>query len=406
MNTVLMLTLDRHIDRRILLEADVLEQAGWSVRILAAPADESTGHDDPRVERIGAGPGQQGYPQREGMVLALYRLARRWMPMNGPLMRTLKRFAWKHVVRQDQFFVRLFERSVLARPADVYVAHDLPMLPVGVLAKRQHGGKLVYDSHELYVEQEFSAHEKRVWSELETRAIHEADAVITINPSVARQIETRYGLGTVHVVYNAEKLLSAPVQERRFHREFGLSADARVLLMQGGLSAGRNIETLVRAMRHVTARDVHLVVMGDGQMKAALRRIVAGGLQDRVHLKDAVPQAELVSWSASADAGVIPYQATCLNNYYCTPNKLFEFIAAGLPVLGSDLPEIRSIVVGNAIGEVADLSTEEKIAAAIDGFFGHPARLQAWRAAAASAREKVNWDVEGRKVVEIYEKLR
>jgi glycosyltransferase involved in cell wall biosynthesis len=264
----------------------------------------------------------------------------------------------------------------------------------------------VYDSHELYAEQEFSAHEKRVWREIEAKTIREADSVITVNPSIARELERRYGIAGVHVVYNAEQQRAESPRERRFHREFGLPDSAQVLLMQGGLSAGRNIETLVGAMRHVKARDVHLVVMGDGQMKAALRRIVADGLQDRVHLKDAVPQAELVSWSAAADAGVIPYQATCLNNYYCTPNKLFEFIAAGIPILASDLPEIRAIVTGHGVGEVADLSTGPKIAAAIDAFFADPARIAHFREAAIAARRKVNWEVEGRKVVEIYEKLR
>lgn len=405
--SIVMVTFDRQIDRRILLEADSLQQAGWSVRILAAPADPGSPPDDPRVERIGGSAGESAIPRKEGLVLALYRLARRLLPMNGGLMLAIKRFAWRYVVRQDDFFMRLFQASVLARPAAVYVAHDLPMLPLGVLAKRQHGARLVYDSHELYPEQEFSARERRIWSQVEAAHIGEADAVITVNPSIAREMEARYRLAHVNVVYNAERLTAPPLRERRFHRAFGLPDGDRVLLFQGGLSAGRHIEVLVAAMQHVRTPGVRLVVLGDGQLSAALERIVAArGLRQRVHLHRAVPQADLVAWTASADAGVIPYQATCLNNHYCTPNKLFEFIAAGLPILGSDLPEIRAIVEGHGIGRVADLSDEHRMAAAIDAFFSDEARLAAWRSAAQAARQQVNWEVEGRKVVEIFEALR
>jgi len=103
---------------------------------------------------------------------------------------------------------------------------------------------------------------------------------------------------------------------------------------------------------------------------------------------------------------VIPYQPTCLNNLYCTPNKLFEFIAAGLPILASDLPEIRTIVSGHGIGQLADLSSTDTIARAIDEFFADPARLEAWRGAVLRVRQFLNWDVEGAKVVQLYESLR
>ncbi|WP_167784719.1 glycosyltransferase [Ramlibacter rhizophilus] len=401
-----MLTQDRQIDRRILLEADSLEAMGWTVRIIAMPLDQpGAGTEDPRVIRIGQGPGGPALPRKEGVVLAIYRAARARLPMNSGPMRLLKRLAWRYVVRQDSFFLRLFEPTVLAHPADVYVAHDLPMLPVGVRAKQRHAARLVYDSHELYAEQEFSAREQHAWKRVEASNIGEADAVITVNPSIARELEQRYRLSRVHVLYNAEKAREAAVGDKRFHQVFGLPAQARVLLFQGGLSAGRHIEALVRAMRRVRSSHVHLVVLGDGGIKPQLERIVATGLSARVHLHDAVPQSELLAWSAAADAGIIPYQATCLNNYYCTPNKLFEFIAAGIPVLASDLPEIRAIVEGHGIGRVADMADEERIAVAIDAFFSDPGALRQWQLAATRAREVVNWDVEGRKLVEIFKAL-
>lgn len=403
--TIVMVTHDRQIDRRTLLEADSLEAAGWTVTILAMPNDDPGAADDRRVVRLGSGPAP--VPGRENAVIGLYRTLRRLVPMGSPAMRAAKAFAWRYVVSQEDFYVKLFASAVAAHPADVYVAQDLPMLPVAVHAAQLHGAKLVYDSHELFAEQEFSEREKRVWREIEGRLIGRCDAVMTVNPSIARELEKRYAVPAVHVVHNAERAQAGSGRAKLFHERLQLPADALVLLMQGGLSAGRHLETLVAAMAHVANPRVHLVILGDGRLREDLQRQVARDrLSARVHLLPAVPQSELLAWTQAADAGVIPYQATCLNNYYCTPNKLFEFIAAGIPVLASDLPEIRRIVMGHGIGEVRQLADARQFGQAIDAFFGDASRLQSWRDGVARARQEVNWDVEGRKVVEIFAPMR
>ncbi len=396
-----MVTHDRQIDRRILLEADSLEAAGWNVRIVAMPLDVPALHEDRRVIRIGAG--TDPAPRRETLVLELYRSMRRLIPMNSTLMRALKAFAWRHVVDQESFYRNLFQTELSRHVADVYLAHDLPMLPVAAAASRAHGAKLVFDSHELFAEQEFSDREKRRWRDIESRYIGSCDAVMTVNPSIAQELQQRYGLANVHVVYNAERRAKPAISTRLFHEKLSLPPEARVLLFQGGLSAGRNLETLVESMVLVRDSTIHLVVLGDGQMQARLARLANGN--PRVHFIPAVPQAELMAWTGSASAGVIPYQATCLNNYYCTPNKLFEFIAAGLPILASNLPEIRRIVEENGVGRVADMESGPAFASAIDEFFRSDEQLQAWRDAARGASQVIAWEVEGQKIVDIFEAL-
>lgn len=398
MSRVLMLTKDAQIDRRILLEADSLEAAGWQVTILAMA--HTVPDADPRVVRL------QRAAQRERLVLRLYRAARRLLD-DGPVMRSLRGFAWRHLVDQEQLFIKLFAPSLPQHPAQVVVAHDLPMLPVALHAAALHGAKVAYDSHELFAEQEFSATERRMWRALEARTIGRCDAVMAVNPSVARELMQRYGVPHVEVVYNAERCDALPERNHRLHAAFGLPSLARVLLFQGGLSAGRHLEALVGAMALVQAKDVHLVILGDGPLQPALQKLAAApGTQGRVHLHPAVPQSQLLAWTATADAGVIPYQPTCLNNLYCTPNKLFEFIAAGLPILASDLPEIRAIVAGHGIGQLADLSSPSAIAAAIDRFFADRRQLAIWRDASQKARGILNWDEEGRKVVRVFKGLR
>lgn len=402
--TVVMLTPDRQIDRRILLSADSLEAAGWDVTIIAMPLDGQSADDDRRVVRIGA---DYGPAKRENRVLDAYRWLRGHIPMNGRLMRWMKRLAWRYVVNQESFYSKLFCSTASHYSPSVFVANDLPMLPVAIQLAAACGARLVYDSHELYSEQEFSVREKRRWAEIEAKYIGACDEVITVNQSIATELEHRYGVSDVRVIYNAERTRNTPAVSRRFHKAFGLPDDKRIVLLQGGLSAGRNLEVLVDAMRYVKNPSVVLIVLGDGLLLRSLQKMAQQeGLAGRVHFHAAVPQNELLALTAAADVGVIPYQATCLNNYYCTPNKLFEFIAAGLPILATDLPEIRRLVEGQQIGQVGDTGSPLKLAALIDDFFSDEQRFTTWKAQVSVVRQVICWEQEEKKLVKIYEALR
>ncbi len=398
-----MLTIDRQIDRRILLEAESLAKAGWEVTIVAPNA---------RLERSGYPERQHPFevngapPARQRIVGSVYRLLRDTLPMGERGTRRLREIGWRYLFDQEKFYRDLFARPLDGLRPDVFIAHDLPTLPPAHRAAREAGARLIYDSHELYVEQELSEFEKRSWSAIERRYIPDCDAVVTVNPSIASEIAERYALEHVEVVYNAERRRPASGRSRYFHEKYDLPESARVLLMQGGLSSGRNIETLVGAMELVGNPDIHLVIMGGGPLRGRLAAMAARSrVAARVHLHERVAQCDLLAHTAAADAGVIPYQATCLNNYYCTPNKLFEFISAGVAVLSSDLPEIRRIVDEHQIGLLADLGREEPAARAIDAVFSDPARLARWRGNTAAASAEVSWDVEGAKFVAIVERV-
>jgi len=138
------------------------------------------------------------------------------------------------------------------------------MLPAATQLAEACGARLVYDSHELYSEQEFSVREKRRWAEIEAKYIGACDVLIAVNQSIATELEQRYGVSGVRVIYNAERTRQAPAVTRKLHQTFGLPADKKIVLLQGGLSAGHNLEVLVDAMRYVQNPSVVLVVLGDG----------------------------------------------------------------------------------------------------------------------------------------------
>ena len=403
--SIVMLTTDRQIDRRILLQADSLETAGWVVTIIAMPLDIKR-DEDPRVIRIGSVGSDSIHAKKENLVLDVYQWIRHYLPMNSPLMRWIKRQAWCYWVDQESFYTKLFYNTVSRYSPRVFVAHDLPILPLAKQVADRCGARLVYDSHELYSEQALSEREKQRWAQIEAKYIGACDAVITVNLSIAMELERRYGIHGVKVIYNAERSCNTPIKTGFFHKIFDLSADKKILLFQGGLSAGRNLEVLVDAMEYIQNTSVVLVILGDGLfLKKLQAKTRAKALGTKVFFHPAAAQKDLVALTAQADAGVIPYQATCLNNHLCTPNKLFEFIAAGIPILASDLPEIRKIVEGQSIGLVGDTRTAKKLGSLIDAFFSDKQRLSCWQTNLSTVRRTICWEEEEKKLLDIYRAL-
>lgn len=401
--SVVMLTRDRQIDRRTLLQADSLESAGWNVTILAMPLDTESSQEDRRVVRIG---NLENPETRVNLVLTSYKWIRIRMSMNGYIMRLFKRFAWRYIVDQESFFLKIFSESVAPYSPAVFVAVDLPMLPVAWHAANMRGSLLVYDSHELFCEQDQSAREKNRWAEIEKKYIHDCDAIITVNESIATELRNRYQLKEINVITNAEKSAHKPGKNTHFHDRFRLSSERKVLLLQGGLSGGRNIEHLIEAIKYVKNPLVDLVILGRGLLLRKLEIIVKkNNLSSRVYFHPAVPQNLLISYTQAADVGVIPYQPTCLNNYLCTPNKLFEYIAAGIPVLASDLPEIRGLIQKHDIGIVGDMSSPGSIAALIDDVFSDNLKLSLWRENILDARKYACWEKEEKKLINIFDRL-
>ncbi len=396
---VLMLTADRAIDRRILLEADALIKRGWRVVVLAMPREDDSGADPPWVQRVTTGADGAA---RERVILAVYGRLRRVVSMNGPVMRNLKAMVWGALANPEAFYGRLFARGVQNLKPDIVVAHDLPMLSVAAEVARRTGARLVYDSHEYWCEKDFPGSWKRAWSRVENRHIHACDLVITINPSIASALAQRYSLPSVEVISNAVDGVGVP--GGRLREACGCSADARILLYQGGLTSGRSLELCVDAVAHTRDQRIHLALLGGGTLAHALReRARRRGVARRVTILPPVAQDALLHWSADADAGLIPYGAKCENSRLCTPNKLYEFIAAGLPMLASDLPELRRVIDGQGFGMVARLVDVTSTARAMDEMFRDATRIAQWRARLMERRAAWGWCVEATRFVALIE---
>lgn len=290
-------------------------------------------------------------------------------------------------------------------PCDVIQVHDLPALEAGVQLAEMHNVPLVYDAHELYPEQAaFSREQRNICSETEARLIPHAQLVFAVNDSIGDEMARRYHIRKPVTLWNAlTPDTSFDVYQRYdlLREKLQLPAQRRILLFQGGFSPNRNLEHLMDAMAQVKTSDVDLVMLGFGGFGEKLRKCAElhGLLGKRIYFLDAVPQEELLQYSASADIGIIPYPHVDLNSYFCTPNKLFEFIQAGLPILANQSPELARFVQTNAFGHVAPMNSAGDIARAIDAAFSHPDYAQ-WRAHLLAKRHLFNWSLQEKRYLD------
>lgn len=395
---------DRALDRRAVLEAESLIERGHDVTLFAQAC--RTKQDDPAyVVRVGGTVEGDASPTAPRVFMWrqwIERYCPQWMERALPLLRPL--YWLTNGCNPAGLYGALYADTLAnLQPADLYIAHDLPMLPVAVEAKKRLGGKVLYDSHELFCEQEFSRIEKRMWQRTEQGAIHNADAVVTVNPSIADELARRYAIPKPYVIYNADRLPDLPPErERIFHRLYNLPENAQVVLFQGGLSHGRNIEMLVRAIAGLPD-PVHLVVLGNGPALPCLKACAREQkIEHRVHFHDAVPQADLLRHTQAADLGVIPYRDTCLNYRYCTPNKLFEFVAAGTPMVATALPEIERLLGEHGMGLTGNTANAQTFAALLSRALA-PEQLPVLRERTLEARKTMHWGVEGPRFVQAVE---
>jgi glycosyltransferase involved in cell wall biosynthesis/SAM-dependent methyltransferase len=387
--TVTMIVPDDRIDRRVLLSGRSLSEAGWNVTVVAAPYP--TPIDQDQIE----------FPELH-IVRADTSVAAVVPPEALPGNRRHSE-GWREVY----FYHFNFLDVALRHPARVYVANDLPVLPAAAVAAAQIGAVLVYDAHELFPEIVYhSAEQQALFREAEADLIKDAALVTTINESIAEEMARRYEIALPAVILNAPAAMPASGGSARngtLRRERRIPAEMRILLYQGGLGPYRNLEDLVAAMAVVRSEDIVLVMMGpDTGLRDVLEAIARDTrtLGQRVLFRDPVPQQELLVYTAAADVGIVPYPAVDLNTRYCTPNKLFEYIAAGVPILANDLPELRKFVLDNGFGQVYPFEGSAAIATAIDAMF--LCDLQPYRDRLAARREEFTWEAQGKKLVALY----
>jgi len=302
-----------------------------------------------------------------------------------------------------------------APAADVHHGHDLTGLAAAARAANRDNASLVYDSHELFLESADHALRwraiRRTLGRIERRWAGAASAVVTVNEGVAGQLAERIHPPRIVVVHNCPPRWDPPEpRPDLFRQTLPIPPEAPIALYHGRLTVNRGIEPLTEALLEPGMEHVHGVVMGYGPLREQIEEIAASDrLQGRLHVVDAVAPDELLPWVASADVGVVAIHRSTLNHWLSTPNKLFECIAAGTPVVASDFPEIRRVVMdpGGALGVLCEPSDVVDVARGIRSIVdAPPAERNALRARCLNAAHgRWNWETESAKLLDLYAEL-
>ncbi|MGQ0812306.1 MAG: glycosyltransferase family 4 protein [Nitrospiraceae bacterium] len=293
-------------------------------------------------------------------------------------------------------------RVALRERAAIYHCHDLDTLLAGWVAKLWTRAKLVYDFHELFTEQYEGGRRTELWkralSTLERWLIKRVDLRLTVSDPLGQWLAQQYNLGEVITLKNVPhfQALRNPLPAR---------TKEVAVLYHGFFLSDRGLEQLIESAQYL--RHSRIILRGSGYLEASLRALVERlVLRSRVSFAEPVSPADLVEAAAEADIGVIPYLPVCLNHQFSSPNKLFEYMMAGLAVVGSDLPELRRIILGHQVGELCDPLDPRDIARAINEIAGNDNMLtQMKRNARLAAQTVYNWEHEGNALLKAYHAL-
>ncbi|GAB4091785.1 glycosyltransferase family protein [Flaviaesturariibacter terrae] len=293
-----------------------------------------------------------------------------------------------------EYNVRLF-LFLLFRRFDGVCAIDIDTALACFTAGRIKGALRFYDAHELFTEMKEVRSRPPVhkaWLRIERYAVMAMDAGYTVGEGLARIFEERYGR-RFSVVRNMPVLQETTA---------GAAGSGPYILYQGAVNEARGFEVIVPAWKNI---DVPLVVCGDGNFMEQLKDLIQQhGVAAKIELRGMLPPEQLPAITAGALFGINFTEAEGLNQYYCLPNKFFDYVQAGIPQLTNDYPEYRRL---NEQFEVALLLPElsvEGVSEGVHRLLSDRPCYERLRANANRARAQWHWDAEAPRLLDIYRK--
>lgn len=356
---------------------------------------------DQRVHRTALTYTKQGWK-----VTLVGRKLKSSMPLNG---RRYRAFRFQLPFEKGPLFyaafnIRLFF-YLMFRKFDLLVANDLDTLLANYLASTLKRKPLLYDSHEFFTgvpELENNSFARKVWISLERLIFPRLRYIVTVNDSIAALYSKMYHK-EVKVIKNIPEipLLSNPLQIEELRNSIPIENGNKLLIMQGaGINVDRGAEEAVQAMQYLDS--VTLLIIGSGDVIGKLKAMVKEHhLDAKVKFLDKMPFDQLMNYTRIADAGLTLDKDTNINYRLSLPNKLFDYIHAGIPVLASFVPEVKKIVEQYNIGVVIENHDPRHIADKITFMFADNDRYATWKKNLITAARQLSWSVEEKKLLDI-----
>lgn len=294
------------------------------------------------------------------------------------------------------FFFLLFSKSTLLW------SNDLDTLTANYLVSKLKGIKLIYDSHEYFTEVPELVNRpkiQKIWLTIEQWIFPKLKNVVTVSQQIADEYKSKYGV-------NITVIRNLPIKLKEYYEVKDIKiAGKKIILYQGWINVNRGLEPLIEAMQHV--ESTHLYIIGDGDIfDKIVQQVLDLNLQDKITLLGKIPFEFLPHYTHQADLGVSLEENVGLNYKYALPNKLFDYINAGVPVLTSDLPEMKKIVSTYKVGETISNITPNAIAKKINDLLNDNNRLAIYAANCLEAKEELCWGNEQQKLYALVKEIK
>jgi len=313
-----------------------------------------------------------------------------------------------------EFNIRLLSRLLFTK-TDIFLGNDLDVMPAAVLAARLKKKPLVYDSHEFFLGMagmDKKPLRRAIWKFIEVRVFSQLKYIYTVSESIRNLYRKSYRK-KLFVVRNLpvknpgrpelspeEKTWIASIDER-------IPQNKNLLIMQGaGINESRGAEELVYSMIFLNPSDFHLIIIGGGDVFGKLEKMIEQHqLSEKITLISKVPFTLLSCFTRKAHLGISIDKPSVANHKYSLPNKLFEYLHAGVPVLASRLIEQERIINEYDVGTFIEDYNPEHIAGKIKEIFSEPETLNRWKQNTCRLREELNWENESKIVIDIFKQV-
>lgn len=297
-----------------------------------------------------------------------------------------------------QFRLFLF---LLTHKTQLLFSNDLDTLLPNYLISKLKKSEIIYDSHELFCEVPEligNPRKRKIWKRLEKSIFPKLKKVLTVNQSIADIYTKEYGVDVKfvrNIPLRRENIIS------KSKNELELPENKHILILQGaGINMERGAEEAVKAMQWVD--NAVLLIVGSGDVIDLLKDLRTElSLQEKVIITGKVPYELLAQYTRIADLGLSLDKDTNLNYRYSLPNKLFDYIHAGVPVFVSNLVEISKIVKQYQIGSITEKHDPEYIAAQLNSIFADPEKLEFYKNNLKKAQNELSWDKEEEKLIQL-----
>ncbi len=392
-------------DARVLKEAQTLQSAGYQVTVHAIHTPGVTQKHETlpcgvKVVRVARSPLWKW--RKKNLATANGNTQAQGKKPSGPIKKLSLKGQLLRIIARGWTHLWLLYQLVRSKP-DVVHGHDVNTLPTAWLASVIARVPLVYDAHEISTDREGYASFRKVVGCIEKCLMPRAAGRITTTDTRAKFFARAYGISRPLVLQNRSQYLLVDRSER-IRNELNLQERWPIVLYQGGLQQGRGLERIIDVAQEV--KNAYFVFIGGGRLEPKLKKQAARlNLKGKVYFIDTVSLDDLPYYTASADIGVQAIENTCFNHFSTDSNKVFEYVMAGLPVISSNLPEIRKLIKEYSFGVLVEPGCNNSLKEAIQQLVDDKMLRYKLSCKSSVVKTKLNWEEQQSKLIDLYTEI-